>query len=159
MKLPRFSPLGFPAYVAAGLFALSTGMGAAPVKTDSPAATGTNAAPQELLIPLSVFDLTNSPVKDPFFPLSTRAAFVAAATNAPAISAASFQLKGLSGTANQRLALINNRTLASGEFAEVTTSAGRIKIQCLEIRESSVLIRTESQTDPIELRFEDHSRK
>src|SRR4051812_10837528 len=160
MKLPRFSLFGSPACLAAGLFALATGLGATPVKADAPAATGTNAPSQEALIPRAVFDITSSPVKDPFFPLSTRTAVVATATtNAPTISAASFQLKGLSGTSNQRLALINNRTMASGEFSEVTTPNGRIKIQLLEIKENSVLIRTESQTEPIELRYEEHSRK
>jgi hypothetical protein len=160
MKFPCFSQFGFPACLAAGLFALSTGMGAASVRADVPAATGTNAASQELSTPKAVFDITSSPVKDPFFPLSTRTAVVASATtNAPTISASSFQLKGLSGTSNQRLALINNRTMASGEFSEVTTPAGRIKIQLLEIKENSVLIRTESQTEPIELRFEERSRK
>ncbi len=127
----------------------------------APAATTTattNAAPPELTIPLSVFDVTNGPVKDPFFPLSTRSA-VPIATNAvaPAFSATSFRLKGLSGGANERLALINNRTLAVGEEAEVTTPSGNVKIRCLQIRDSSAVIRVENQTENIELRFDDHS--
>jgi hypothetical protein len=159
MKLPSLSILGLPACLAAGALAFSSASSAASEQGGSSAPAGTNAAAQELTIPLAVFDVTSSPVKDPFFPLSTRQAVAAAATNAPAVSASVFSLKGLSGSANQRLALINNRTLAVGEFAEVNTSAGKIKIQCLEIKESSVLIRTEIQADPIELRFEDRAHK
>jgi hypothetical protein len=114
------------------------------------AGTATNLGPVELPVPLAVFDLTIKPTKDPFFPLSLRQP-VQATNAAPAFSAASFNLKGLSGSSGHRLALINNRTVAAGEDAEITTTSGKIKIQCLEIKESSVIIRAESQTDPLEV--------
>ena len=110
----------------------------------------TNTGPVELAVPRSVFDVTVKPTKDPFFPLSLRQP-VPSATNALAFSASSFFLKGLSGAARQRLALINNRTVAAGENAEVTTVSGKIKIHCLEIRESSVLIRAGAQSEPLEI--------
>ncbi|MDB6111013.1 MAG: hypothetical protein JWR69_2763 [Pedosphaera sp.] len=159
MKLSPFPLPGLTAWLVAGVLALSPGSSSAAEKGAATVPAGTNAAPQELAVPLAIFDVTSSPVKDPFFPLSTRQAVAAAATNGPAISASSFTLKGLSGSTNQRLALINNRTLAVGEFAEVNTSAGKVKIQCLEIRETSVLIRTELQTEPLELRFEDRTHR
>ncbi len=119
-------------------------------KATNSVAAATNLAPAELPVPRSVFDLAAKPTKDPFFPLSLRQP-VPTATNALAFSASSFVLKGLSGSVGNRLALINNRTLAPGENAEITTPAGKIKIHCVEIRESSVIIRAASQSEPIEI--------
>ncbi|MDB6066787.1 MAG: hypothetical protein JWR26_2995 [Pedosphaera sp.] len=130
------------------LVALTTAHGENTKPTKAPAAT--NSAPPEVSIPLSIFNLTNGVVKDPFFPLSIRQA-VKSTNAAPAFSASSFVLKGLSGSSDRRLALINNRTLAAGEYAEITTSAGKIKIRCVEIRDSSVLIRTDAQSETIEV--------
>jgi hypothetical protein len=113
-------------------------------------AAGTNAEPAELAVPLSVFDLTVKPSKDPFFPLSVRQP-VPAATNVVAFSAASFTLKGLSGAAGRRLALINNRTLADGESTEITTPTGKVKIHCIRIKEGSVIVRADTQPDTIEI--------
>jgi len=128
----------------------------------NPAGTGTNAAPQAADIPQAIFDVTSSPVKDPFFPHTTRLPMtVAANTNVVAVVDASiFILKGLSGSIGSRLAIINNRTLAAGETSEVTVADGRkIKIHCLEIKENSVVIRADNQSSPIELRYEEHFLK
>ncbi|MDB6017267.1 MAG: hypothetical protein JWR19_1756 [Pedosphaera sp.] len=138
--------------ITASLWASSPDLQAAPA---APVAKDTNAPALELAIPQAVFDVTNSPVKDPFFPLSARQAVVQSNTNAPAFSAASFFLKALSGPINQRLALINNRTVAVGEDAEVTTTSGKIKIHCVDIKDASAVIKAAGQVDPIEL----HLRK
>ncbi|EEF62425.1 hypothetical protein Cflav_PD5060 [Pedosphaera parvula Ellin514] len=51
-----------------------------------------------------------------------------------------------------RLALISNRTVEVGESAEVTTANGsKAKVHCIDIKESSVFIKVESQPEPIEL--------
>ncbi len=115
------------------------------------ATAGTNAAPVELPIPLAVFDVASKPTHDPFFPLSLRKPVADTTNAAPAFSASAFTLKGLSGSTGRRLALINNRTIASGENAEITTPSGKIKIRCLEVKESSVVIRAESQSEPVEI--------
>jgi hypothetical protein len=117
----------------------------------------TNLGP-ELEMVASVFDVTSSPVKDPFFPHTTRVPLPAATnTIAPVIDASAFALKGLSGPAGQRLALINNRTLAVGESAEITTLTGaKVKIRCLAIKENSAVILADNQSGPIELRYEEH---
>lgn len=113
----------------------------------------TNNAVAEVSIPQSVFDYDGKGLKDPFFPLSTRVKVKAStsATNELAISGSIFKLKGMSGTADNPLALINNRTLAVGESAEVTTETGRYKIHCLEIRKYSVVIRVQGQFEPVEV--------
>jgi|SRR5579872_892764 len=157
MKLSRASSPGLRSVLALALLGFLPAVHGAPA-TPSPASEGTNSTPAKLVISQSIFDLATKPVKDPFFPLSTRTPFpVVVVTNnaAPAISAASFTLRGLSGQQNERLALINNRTIAVGEDAEVATPSGKIKIRCLEIKESSVVIRAENQPETIEV----HLRK
>ena len=116
--------------------------GAAPLPT----------VPPEPEIPQSAFTVAGGKVKDPFFPNSTR--IKAVSSNAtPLVSSSTFELKALTGPSEARLAIINNRTVAAGEDAEVTTPSGKLKIHCVEIRESSVIIRSPLSPDPIELRF------
>ena len=123
----------------------------ATVSTNSASGTDTNAAPKELPIPRSTFELTAN-THDPFFPNSLRHAAGNDKTNAVAgLIPSNFQLKGLSGPAGKRLAVINNRTFGPGEKYEVTTATGKVIIRCEEIKENSVLIRTEGMIDPVEI--------
>ena len=157
MKIPGFLTIRMVTVAASSLaLALAIRAQAEP----SPASpSGTNVVAAEAPVPLAVFDLTNGAPKDPFFPLSTRLSNLLATNAAPvAFTLSSFHLKGLSGTSSQRLALINNRTVAAGEEAEVTTDAGKVKIHCVQVKEASVIIRVENQLETLELRFEDHSR-
>lgn len=160
MKLFRHFYFGLQAAVVLVCFGLVAARGAntntvpGKAKTNAAKAAGsaaaTNTGPVELPVPHSTFDVTIKPTKDPFFPLSMRQP-VPSATNALAFSASAFALKGLSGPNGHRLALINNRTLGVGESTELTTAAGKTKIRCLDIRESSVLIRVGAQPEPIEI--------
>jgi hypothetical protein len=50
------------------------------------------------------------------------------------------RLQGISGGAEKRLAIINNRTFDIGEEAELRIDAKPLKVRCLEIRDRSVLI-------------------
>jgi len=118
------------------------GAGAAPLPT----------VPPEPDIPQSVFTVSGDKVKDPFFPNSTRVKTVTTMA-APLVSSSTFELKAITGPPGARLAIINNRTVANGEDAEVTTPLGRLKIHCVEIKDSSVTIRSPLSTEPIELRF------
>jgi hypothetical protein len=88
-------------------------------------------------LPLSIFVVPQKVTegKDPFFPNSSRvygAGSSARATNAPSIMA-DLTLKGISGTVEQPLAIINTTTFTTGEINEVLLKKGRIKVQCLEI--------------------------
>ncbi|MDB6125661.1 MAG: trxA [Pedosphaera sp.] len=49
-------------------------------------------------------------------------------------------LKGISGTKDRRMALINNETFFVGEIAKVKVKDGRVEVQCKEIREDSVCL-------------------
>jgi hypothetical protein len=149
MKSSQILPVCLRASLVLGCLVLAT---AAHAENGKPgkAPVASPLVPPEVTIPVSVFNLTNGVVKDPFFPLSTRQPFKT--TNAaPAISASSFVLKALGGTPDRRLALINNRTVAAGERTEVTTALGKIKIHCLEIKDTSVVIRTDAQSESIEV--------
>jgi len=151
MKSSSILSRGLKTVLAVSALAFLPGLRGAPTKSDN-AATAGSAVPADPAFPKAVFDLTVKGIKDPFFPHSLRQAIVTP-TTAPAISPSAFVLKGFSGPLDQRLAIINNRTLAAGEDAEVTTVAGKVKIHCLAIKENSVLIRVEKQPDPIELRL------
>ena len=161
MRSPRFFQhvltvsfvLGCLALLPLALGATSTNV---PAKGKGKAAAATNSANVMLPIPTSVFDVTATPLKNPFFPLSTRHPISQqSATNAPpGISASSFQLVGLSGSADSRLAMINHRTFGVGEAMEVTTVTGaKTTIRVLQIKETSAVIRiiTPAQPDLIEL--------
>lgn len=157
MKTHRYISIFMAASVAAAAlwFASCAKAGATNNATTNSVGTnsvsGTNEGPAELAVPVAVFDLYAKPTKDPFFPLSMRQA-VAATNNPSAVfSVSEFTLKGLSGSTGNRLALVNNRTLAEGESAEVTTASGKVKIHCVEIKENSVLIRVASQREPVEI--------
>ncbi len=153
MKSFRLISLGWTAAAVVLFLALAAGARGANTNTNTVAGkadAATNAGPVELPVPKSVFELTVVPTKDPFFPLSLRQP-LPTATNSLAYSASSFLLKGLSGSAGRRLALINNRTLADGETTEITTAAGKIKIHCVQIKESSVIIRADNQSETIEV--------
>lgn len=52
---------------------------------------------------------------------------------APVASAVELTLKGISGTAAEPLAIINTTTFTTGEELDVFTTAGRMRVRCLEI--------------------------
>lgn len=97
----------------------------------------------------SIFDSTG---RDPFFPNSARQAMESAAggENQPAIV---LVLKGFSGPAHRRFAIINDRTFAVGDESEVRTSGGRIRIRCVEIRDTVAVVTIGSNGQRIELRL------
>jgi hypothetical protein len=120
-------------------FVSSAALAAEAPATAAKGNSATNSETVELPIPLSVFDATVKPTKDPFFPLSTRQPFPQISTNAPAFSASCLTLKGISGATNNRLAIINNRTMAAGEDSEVTIPAGKVRVHCVKARNKACL--------------------
>jgi hypothetical protein len=121
---------------------------AAAVQAAGPAAKTAAAPPAQTESKpiLSVFILPHGPTegRDPFYPKSTRpytsGAPVIVSNAAPVIASAELKLKALSGANDRRLALVNNHTFEAGEEAEVSTSAGRMRVRCIEIRPDSVLM-------------------
>jgi hypothetical protein len=103
------------------------------------------AAPEA--IERSVFVLPTNPNegRDPFFPNSNRPYEAAAAAEPHVANLSSLVLKGISGPPEHRLVIINNRTLAVGDEADLATTQGRIHIRCIEIKADSVIIESSNQ--------------
>jgi len=100
----------------------------------------------------SVFE---SKGRDPFFPNSSRQALQANADGGdqPAVV---LVLKGVSGSANHRLAIINDRTFAAGDEDEVLTAAGRIRLRCVEIHDADAVVEINGNPQKVDLRLPNH---
>lgn len=144
------------ALVAVSLMSLAQAL---PAPAPAKAATLTNAPAATEIITRSEFNERLPQGKDPFFPRSTRRVPVVVTTSTtvavakPLFDASQFVLKGISGSANQRLAIINDRTFAAGENQEVITRTGKMQIECKEIRNTSVLISFGNPAQTLELRL------
>jgi hypothetical protein len=126
-----------------------------PAKAAAPAPT--NAAPVQVEIPKSVFVVPTSPQqgKDPFFPLSKRlfaAVVVPIKGNAPSATIVDLKLKGLAGTPDHPLAIINNRTFEANEEGSISTSTGRVTVRCVAIKPDSVVVFVNGQERILHLR-------
>jgi hypothetical protein len=93
--------------------------------------------------------------KDPFFPKSTRRKVVVRTPDAapPDPTVPDFvRLQGISFSAGRKLAIINNYTLGEGEEFTFKVNGQPIKIQCIEIKEKSVIVAVSGATKEIPLR-------
>jgi hypothetical protein len=124
-------------------------------KTPAPKA----AAPEpEAPIPQSVFTIpsTSGVARDPFFPSRIIQAEVAKTTTtnaAPRVaSLGCLVLKGLSGTAANPLAMVNGRTMARGEDAEIVTECGRLLVHCVDITANSAIVEVGGERRELRLR-------
>ena len=149
-----------PVLFVALLFCLAFPCPATQTKTESPnraASASTNALPAQLQIPKSVFFIPHTPQegKDPFFPLSMRIfASTVVSTNVNTTVAVTIELKlnGISGTAEHRLAIINNRTFQVDEEGIVSSPSGRVPVRCLEIKPDFVRVLVNGQEQILRLR-------
>jgi hypothetical protein len=159
-QMPRALMLALAAMAASFVFASRAAQTPAPTSTSSagqvPAST--TAQPLTLAAPQSVFvnPATTLDGKDPFFPQSTRhrpppPVSVPIATKA-APPPVELELKGISGTPERRLAIINNATFETGEQAEVVTNVGRVRITCKEIKADSVEVVVNGQSRVLSMR-------
>jgi hypothetical protein len=120
-------------------------------------ASPTTPAPTE--IPRSVFVVPRSPKegRDPFFPQSTRFSGTTVTdpktrTNQPPV-VLELALKGISGTRERPLAIINNQTFAAGEENEVITGTRRVRIRCIAINAEAETVIIEFGNERRELRL------
>jgi thioredoxin-related protein len=73
---------------------------------------------------------------------------------APAVAPAKpveLKLKGISGTASRRFALINRQTVTVGEEFRIKLAGGVTQVRCLEIKDNSVVVSLNGGPDHIEL--------
>lgn len=138
---------------------LGTIASAAPSTTNVPAKvdpTSAKLATPEAPAGQSVFVIPAKPPegKDPFFPHSTRPyGTVAPAKNGQPTVVAELTLRGISGTPEHPLAIINNYTFAAGEEREVVTGDSRVRIRCLEINMSAGAVLVQIGSERRELRL------
>jgi len=134
---------------------------AAPSRSANQDSSPANAQVAALETPKSVFANPATPQDgiDPFFPRSTRhrpppptPAPKEPAKAAPPVVEVQLELKGISGTVERRLAIINNKTFETGEQAEVIANVGRIRITCKEIKTDSVEVVVNGQARTLSLR-------
>lgn len=107
-------------------------------------------------LPLSTFELPRKPAegKDPFFPNATRVYGPDPSTKKSGSQVeAELVLKGISGTPEQPLAIINTTTFATGEVNEVIHRSGRLKIQCVEINMANGTVLLQIGAERRELRL------
>ncbi len=115
-----------------------------------------------IAIPVAVFDNIPTQGKDPFFPNSTRrapivkvAAPVAVVQSAPVNNASLLTLRGISGSASKRIALINNLTFVAGEEGKVRIPTGQLKLRVIEVKDSSAIIQIDGETIRREIKLRD----
>jgi hypothetical protein len=138
-------------YLAVGgalvLAAAATGLSADVKPASAPGALGSSrpaiVATNTPALPRSVFAVSETS-RDPFFPNSTRLGRPKViATNAPPPPAPTLQLvlRGIAGTADRRMALINNRSIQVGEEVDFKTPNGKtVRVRCLEIKDNTVVV-------------------
>jgi hypothetical protein len=136
------------------LILVSSGVGA--LAAAATPTTEANALTADALVPKSVFIDDPRSSRDPFFPNSTRRnprPTPPRPTPSTPVPPQPIQLtlRAILVGQNKRLAQINNRNFEAGEEAEVLVGNQKIKVRCLEIRESSVLVSIEGGNEPKEL--------
>jgi hypothetical protein len=115
------------------------------------------AAPEVQVIPKSVFSIPAKPgeARDPFFPerlMASEEVKPQSVTNARPSSVSCLVLKGLSGAATEPLAMINGRTMARGEDAEIVTDCGRLLVHCVDITTNSAIVEVGGERRELHLR-------
>ena len=114
------------------------------VRAQNPSLPKVDTIPGHASPHVSVFTATAGFGRDPFFPKSTRFAPKAVIKTNDPLPAGELPpgmvLKGISGTKDRPLAIINNRTFAAGEEAELRIGLGIYRVRVVEIKESSAMV-------------------
>jgi hypothetical protein len=146
MKLLWHDQIRWTLVVAVGVLASQGARAAAGTPVAAAPASKVEVKTDE--IPRSIFVVPRNPPegKDPFFPMSMRPynipqVILPVPTNAtPVPIVLDIKLKGIAGSPEKPLALINNATFEVGEEGDVVTTTGRVRIKCLQIKGEVVLI-------------------
>lgn len=94
-------------------------------------------------------------MRDPFFPNSTRlfkTPVALAPNHAPATVHVKLKLNGLSGSPENRLAMINGKTFATGEEGEVNTPNGRVSVHVLDISADGARVECNGELQELKLK-------
>lgn len=116
---------------------------APPEKAVAPAEVQKKIAVADQPVPKSNFGIPAKPQDghDPFYPVSDRLFGLKSGPKpASAVASSAIVFNGISGTPPRRLAMINGRTFAEGEEAPVNTSAGRVRVLLVAIRDDIAVV-------------------
>lgn len=123
-------------------------------RAQTPTAPKVDPAPGQNSAYISVFNANPGYGRDPFFPRSSRLhGRPVIKTNDPLPTGelpSGMVLNGLSGTKDQPLAIINNRTFGEGEEAEIRIGLGLYRVKVVKIKERSIMVSV-NNTPPREL--------
>lgn len=142
LRTPMKSALTFAGLLIATLALAPRAAHAA--STPAPAPVPAPADPAPPLKSLFIIDPATS--KDPFYPKSKRFVAVAPRTNEAVVVYQplfpdEIRCQGFSGTAEKRLAIVNNKTVEKGEKFDLTLRNGqRIEVHCLDVKEKTVIL-------------------
>lgn len=131
---------------------------AAPAKADDkPKASSTNTNAVVAYEITSTFDDDPKKTKDPFFPKSNRRIKrpVAGKATPTAPSIADLHLRGVIGSPGRFIAMINDKTFATGEKSQVAVGPGQyLVIKVNKITERSVNVSVDGEAAPRDLSLE-----
>jgi acetolactate synthase small subunit len=88
--------------------------------------------------------------KDPFFP-NRRLQDDKATPQPHSTKPQELVLRGVTGSADRRVALINDLVFTKGETGKIKVGTNTFRIRVIDIREKSVIIDREGQPRPLEL--------
>lgn len=131
------------------LFALlAIALGVASVTAEDKTAPAPVKISSIFVLPVSTKD-----GRDPFFPESTRTfdAMIAASQTNRTAEITSLKVPGISGTAGNLLAIINNHTFAVGDEGDVLTSGGKVHLRCIEIKPTYVVVEVNGRNHRLNL--------
>lgn len=114
----------------------------------NPAAAAAAEATKKILaigkpVPKSSFGIPAKPQDghDPFYPTSDRLfAVKASPKHSPSSASSAIVFNGISGSKDRPFAMINGHTFAEGEEAPVNTSAGRIRVLLVAIKDDRAIV-------------------
>ena len=137
-------------FLRPALIALLTACAAFPdtgfaAKAPDSAAKATAATISAPAIPESVFDYRAG--KDPFFPNHVLTPVLVPEPTKKEIMV----LKGITGSSDRRVALINDRTFTKGEAGEIKSGTSTLRIRVVDIKDRSVTIERGGQTNELPL--------
>ncbi len=92
-----------------------------------------------------------TPASAPASPL-----FAAAPVTAAPPAPAALELKGMLGTRQRRLALINDRAFSKDELGTVVVGGRKLSVQCVEILDNAVVIKVNGSNQPVTLYLDGH---
>ena len=153
----KYSVLLPCATACSALFLSGSGFAADP-ESDANVKSPTRVA-ESNSVPQSVFTIPASAAegRDPFYPNAHYLTGGTEVKRAPIQTEADLlELKGVSGSADRRLAMISaggiNRTLAVGEEAEYRTANGHLRVRCVDIKGESVVVEVDGERRELRLR-------